>query len=136
MSSDLLKLCPECQSGCFYYPDEKKFICEDCDYEEEVEIIIKDKKTMLEEKQKRIKEKLALVNMTNEDYKTLVKDRIDFGFDSIYFRYAELCDELAAYQAHYEHINPIQARKNLNFKKMHFYNALEQLTQAHKDDNK
>lgn len=136
MSSDLLKLCPECQSGCFYYPDEKKFICEDCDYEEEVEIIIKDKKTMLEEKQKRIKEKLALINMTNEDYKTLVKDRIDFGFDSIYFRYSEVIEELSWFKE-------MEARKHgqMNFnreqwsklKKDHFYTALEQFTGAHKE---
>ena len=84
----------------------------------------------------RIKETLDKVIVSREELNQIVKDRLDFGFDSIYFRYAELCDELAAYQAHYEHINPIQARKNLNFKKMHFYNALEQLTQAHKDDNK
>ena len=77
-----------------------------------------------------------MIDIEKKDLDKVLKDRIDFGFDSIYFRYAELCDELAAYQAHYEHINPIQARKNLNFKKMHFYNALEQLTQAHKDDNK
>lgn len=136
MSSDLLKLCPECQSGCFYYPDEKKFICEDCDYEEEVEIIIKDKKTMLEEKQKRIKEKLALINMTNEDYKTLVKDRTDFGFDSIYFRYSEVIEELSWFKE-------MEARKHgqMNFnreqwsklKKDHFYTALEQFTGAHKE---
>jgi hypothetical protein len=26
------------------------------------------------------------------DYKQIEKDRLDFGFDSIYFRYAILCD--------------------------------------------
>ena len=88
------------------------------------------------EKARQLKEKLDIVSINRDDLNTICKDRLDFGFDSIYFRYAELCDELAAYQAHYEHINPIQARKNLNFKKMHFYNALEQLIQAHKDDNK
>lgn len=88
------------------------------------------------EEARQLKEKLNIVSINRDDLNTICKDRLDFGFDSIYFRYAELCDELAAYQAHYEHINPIQARKNLNFKKMHFYNALEQFTQAHKDDNK
>lgn len=83
-----------------------------------------------------LKEKLDIIRINRDDFNTICKDRLDFGFDSIYFRYAELCDELAAYQARYEHIDPVQARKNLNFKKMHFYNALEQLTQAHKDDNK
>ena len=88
------------------------------------------------EEARQLKEKLNIVSINRDDLNTICKDRLDFGFDSIYFRYAELCDELAAYQAYYEHINPIQARKNLNFKKMHFYNALEQLTQAHKDYNK
>lgn len=137
MSSDLLKLCPECQSGCFYYPDEKKFICEDCDYEEEVEIIIKDKKTMLEEKQKRIKEKLALVNMTNEDYKTLVKDRIDFGFDSIYFRYSEAIEELSWFkekEAHQKGNHSFDRKHWCDSKRMHFYQCLEQLLHAHEEE--
>ena len=72
-----------------------------------------------------LKEKLDIVKINRDDLNTICKDRLDFGFDSIYFRYAELCDELAAYKARYEHIDPVQARKNLNFKKMHFYNALE-----------
>ena len=88
------------------------------------------------EEAKKIANKLNVATIDKDILDQLIKDRLDFGFDSIYFRYAELCDELAAYQAYYEHINPVQARKNLNFKKMHFYNALEQLTQAHKDDNK
>ena len=63
------------------------------------------------------------------------KDRLDFGFDSIYFRYAELCDELAMYKVMYEHELPCNAKKAMNGRKMHFYNTLEQLLQAHEGDN-
>ena len=74
---------------------------------------------------KRIKEKLDTVTIEKEDFNILVKDRLDFGFDSIYFRYAEALDELAMYQAIVEKIDPIQARKKLIHRKMHFYNTLE-----------
>ena len=63
------------------------------------------------------------------------KDRLDFGFDSIYFRYAELCDELAMYKIMYEHELPSNAKKAMNGRKMHFYNTLEQLLRAHEGDN-
>jgi hypothetical protein len=66
------------------------------------------------------------------------KDRLDFGFDSIYFRYAEVVDELGWMKLKEERQNG-----NLNFdrkrwadgKKMHFYNCLEQLLRAHEGDN-
>ena len=80
---------------------------------------------------KRIKEKLDTVTIEKEDFNTLVKDRLDFGFDSIYFRYAEALDELAAYKAIVERIDPIQARKQLSHRKQHFYMTLEQLLHAH-----
>lgn len=66
--------------------------------------------------------------------KTIAKDRIDFGLDSIYFRYAELCDELALYKSIVEHTDPITERKHMNSRKMHFYGALEQLVRAHEED--
>ena len=51
---------------------------------------------------KRIKEILerAEVVVDRKELDKIVKDRLDFGFDSIYFRYAEVCDELAVYKAH------------------------------------
>lgn len=64
-------------------------------------------------------------------FKELCKDRLDFGFDSIYFRYAEACDELAAYMSRADHIDPVEARRRMNGRKMHFYQALEQLVHAH-----
>ena len=80
--------------------------------------------------------------MTNQENKKIVttevknidevlKDRLDFGFDSIYFRYAEVCDELAMYKVLYEHLTPSEAKMRMNSQKMHFYNTLEQLIHAH-----
>ena len=82
---------------------------------------------------KRIKEKLERKELVvdRKELDKVVKDRLDFGFDSIYFRYAEVCDELAAYQAVVDHVPAHEARKRMNGRKMHFYQALEQLVQAH-----
>lgn len=80
---------------------------------------------------KKIKETLDTSIISNDTLNQLIKDRIDFGFDSIYFRYAEVCDELAMYKAVVERTSPIQEKKNMFHQKMHFYEALEQLLQAH-----
>ena len=80
---------------------------------------------------KKMKEKLDIVTVSRDDFDALCKDRLDFGFDSIYFRYAEALDELAAYKAIVERIDPVQARKQLSHRKQHFYMALEQLLHAH-----
>ena len=82
---------------------------------------------------KRIKEKLECkeVVVDRKELDKVIKDRLDFGFDSIYFRYAEVCDELAAYMARADHIDPVEARRRMSGRKMHFYQALEQLVQAH-----
>jgi hypothetical protein len=82
---------------------------------------------------KRIKEILerAEVVVDRKELDKIIKDRLDFGFDSIYFRYAEVCDELAAYQSVVDHVPAHEARKRMNGRKMHFYQALEQLVQAH-----
>lgn len=72
-------------------------------------------------------------NMTipTEEYQKLVTERFAFGFDSIYFRYAAVVDELARYKAK----DPANKGKDFsnwaNCQKMHFYNVLEQLTGAH-----
>lgn len=82
---------------------------------------------------KKMKEKLDVVTVSRDDFDALCKDRLDFGFDSIYFRYAEVCDELAAYMSRADHIDPVEARHRMNGRKMHFYQALEQLVQAHSE---
>lgn len=83
------------------------------------------------DKTKHIKETLDRVYINREQLNELCKDRLDFGFDSIYFRYAEVCDELATYMARADHIDPVDARYKMNNRKLHFYQILEQLTQAH-----
>lgn len=82
---------------------------------------------------KRIKEILerAEVVVDRKELDKVIKDRLDFGFDSIYFRYAEVCDELAAYQSVVDHVPAHETRKRMNGRKMHFYQALEQLVHAH-----
>ena len=86
---------------------------------------------------KRIKEKLERkeVVVDRKELDKVVKDRLDFGFDSIYFRYAEVCDELAAYQSVVDHVPAHEARKRMNGRKMHFYQALEQLVHAHDQED-
>ena len=70
---------------------------------------------------------------------TIAKDRLDFGFDSIYFRYSEAIEELSWFKEQ-------EARRNcdMNFsrkhwsdtKRMHFYSCLEQLLCAHEREDK
>lgn len=94
------------------------------------------KEKLISPEAKRIKEKLDVAHVSKTELDTLLKDGLDFGFDSIYFRYAEVCDELAMYKAKYNNTNPIEERKQMNNRKMHFYEALEQLLQAHKEEEK
>ena len=82
---------------------------------------------------KTIKKILDVSTISNDTLNQLIKDRLDFGFDSIYFRYAEVCDELAMYKSIVEHTNPIQEKKNMVHQKMHFYEALEQLLLVHEE---
>ena len=65
----------------------------------------------------------------------LIKDRLDFGFDSIYFRYAEIVDELSWFKlAEAKKEGRHFDRKTFcDTKKMHFYNCLEQLLHAHEE---
>lgn len=88
------------------------------------------------DKAKAMKEKLDIVRVSRDDWNMVCKDRLDFGFDSLYFRYAELCDELAVYKSHVNGTDPITERKNMNHRKMHFYNACEQLLHAHDQEER
>lgn len=72
-----------------------------------------------------------MVVVEKKDVQTLLKDRLDFGFDSLYFRYAELCDELAAYMSRLNGTDPVKEMRAMASRKMHFYNTLEQLVHAH-----
>ena len=90
---------------------------------------------MMNDYAKRIKDKLDIVTIDRANFNILCKDRLDFGFDSIYFRYAEALDELATYKAIVEKIDPVLVRKQLSHRKMHFYNVLEQLLHAHDQED-
>ena len=75
-----------------------------------------------------------------KDLEQLTKDRLDFGFDSIYFRYSEIVEELSWHKE----LQAIHKKENFNrkawcdSKRMHFYHCLEQLVNAHpqKEDKK
>ena len=71
------------------------------------------------------------VTISKEEHQKLVTERLAFGFDSIYFRYATVVDELA----HYKTKDPANMGKDYsswaNCQKMHFWHVLEQLTGAH-----
>lgn len=76
---------------------------------------------------------MVKIMIENEELDKLNKDRLDFGFDSIYFRYSELVEELGWYkELEAARTNQNFNRKNwCNTKRMHFYNCLEQLLNAH-----
>lgn len=88
------------------------------------------------EETKRIKKALDNIYIDRESYNKLCKDRWDFGFDSIYFRYAIIRDELAYYKAAYEKQIGSYEREHRKAEcdKQHFYKALEQLTLAHEGE--
>ena len=77
-----------------------------------------------------------MVVVEKKDIQTLLQDKLDFGFDSIYFRYATLCDELADYKAYVNNTDVLIERKYMNHMKKHFYDALEQLIHAHDQEKK
>ena len=79
----------------------------------------------------KLKEKLGIVTVKQTELDKVLKDRLDFGFDSIYFRYAEAIDELAAYISKVDGSDPVLERRRMWQRKQHFYEALEQLVRAH-----
>jgi hypothetical protein len=75
----------------------------------------------------------------NEEFYQVCKDRLDFGFDSIYFRYSEVVEELSWYKEKEAFKNGQYNfnRKNwCDTKRMHFYGCLEQLLHAHEPEGK
>ena len=82
---------------------------------------------------KKIKEKLDVVSVSREDWNTLCEDRLKFGFDSIYFRYVEIVEELSWFkEQEARKANRIFDRKSwCTTKKMYFYECLKQLLHIH-----
>ena len=85
------------------------------------------------QKLKRMKDKLDLVSIHKGDYNMILKDRLDFGFDSIYFRYSEAIEELSWFKEREALKNgrDFDRRRWCDTKRQHFYGALEQLLHAH-----
>lgn len=86
---------------------------------------------------KNVKEILNQTRIDHDTYNQILKDRLDFGFDSIYFRYSEAIEELSYYkeQEAYRSKEYFDRKQFCNTRKQHFYNCLEQLLQAHQEDN-
>ena len=84
----------------------------------------------------KIRAKLDTVTVERTWLDEVLKDRLDFGFDSIYFRYAEAIDELAAYKSKVDGTDPVLERQRMWQRKQHFYHALEQLVHAHSEEEK
>lgn len=83
----------------------------------------------------KIVERYNKVYIDRDELNRICKDRLDFGFDSIYFRYSELVEELSWFKQDEARRNGNHTfdRKNwCNTQRRHFYECLEQLTQAHK----
>ena len=78
-----------------------------------------------------LREENPNVTIPKEAHRKLVAERLAFGFDSIYFRYAAVVDELARYKAK----DPAHMGKDFSSwatcHNMHFRPVLEQLTGAH-----
>ena len=75
-----------------------------------------------------------LITIYSNELKEANKDRLDFGFDSIYFRYSEAIEELSWYKAEEARRNGdvnFNRKKFCDTKRMHFYGCLEQLLRAH-----
>lgn len=87
---------------------------------------------------KGLKDKSDVVTLSREDFNTICKDRLDFGFDSIYFRYSKAIEELSWFkEAEARHNGNMNFnRKNwCDTRKQHFYMCLEQLLHAHESEN-
>lgn len=81
-----------------------------------------------------IQESNPNVTIPKEAHRKLVAERLVFGFDSIYFRYAAAVDELARLKPRdpvEPNTDPLWWRRWASNEKMHFYMVLEQLTGAH-----
>lgn len=86
------------------------------------------------EQTERIKKTLNTVTVDGDKLNQLCKDRLDFGFDSIYFRYSEAIEELSYFkekEAHRSGEHYFDRKHFCDSRKMHFYQVLEQLLQAH-----
>ena len=87
----------------------------------------------MDKKIKDMYDKLNIITINRDDYNMLYKDRLDFGFDSIYFRYSEAIEELSWFKEREALKNgrDFDRKRWCDTKRQHFYGALEQLLHAH-----
>ena len=91
----------------------------------------------MNKKNKNAYDKLNVITINRDDYNMILKDRLDFGFDSIYFRYSEAILELSFFKEFEAKRNGLDFDRKIwvETKLMHFYNTLEQLTHAHEEEH-
>lgn len=80
-------------------------------------------------------EKVTLINQ--QQLNKLLLQRINFAFDSLYFRYAMAIDELAKYKEEENRRNGScrNVKTWADGQKMHFYKVLEEILEAHSEDH-
>lgn len=88
---------------------------------------------MTQKEKQKIVDTLDSTRISNTTLNQLIQDRNDFAFDSIYFRYAIMRDELAVLRARILGKDYQREQETAKVDKMHFYNALEQWTQVHQE---
>lgn len=89
-------------------------------------------------KSENLKEKLDVTLIQNDELNKILYERLNFAFDSLYFRYAAAIDELATYKVNDYKRNgrdPESAKRWADNQKMHFYDVLEQILEAHSEEH-
>lgn len=85
----------------------------------------------------KLKDKLDVTVINKDQLNKLLLERINFAFDSLYFRYAMAIKELAEYKEK----DALREGKHFSRKSwennqcMHFYNVLEEILEAHAEDH-
>lgn len=84
-----------------------------------------------------LKNKLDVTVINKDQLNKILLERINFAFDSLYFRYAMAIKELGEYK------EKAALREGKNFSRkswedgqcMHFYKVLEEILEAHAEDH-
>ena len=86
----------------------------------------------------KMKKELNQVSVDRDQLNQVLKDRFDFGFDSIYFRYSEAIEELSWFKQDEArrngHMMSFDRKNWCDTRRQHFYTTLEQLVHAHNQE--
>lgn len=85
-----------------------------------------------------VKEKLDVTLIQKDELNKILYERLNFAFDSLYFRYAAAIDELSVYKTQnckYDGRDPESIKRWADNQKMHFYDVLEQILEAHSEEH-